>query len=436
MFTTLRRGLTGLALALLVAIPASLALLAIETSPRVADPGPPDARSVHETRDLARDLQELVASGAASGELSLRQDGINSALASLKRLVPGIAGRASVADGALALDLSLGAPVLPEGLWANLHLTLAASEHGLRVTSARVGRLPLPPQAVLGGLRMALDRALGDGLGPVALAGVSSLRIDPPEVTLAFSYDPDDREALFARFRDRAREFAGAGSTDRVWVHLWYLDRVDEDTDLPPGGSVLPFFRHIVAKSAALSKGEDRDELKAAFMALMLYCGDASLGPALGVRLNERRRGPENICNGTTLAGRDDLKRHFSVSAGIYAGSTGSAAAGMGELKELFDSRSGGSGFSFDDMAANAAGIRFAREFLDAPKSDWPAMLALVTREADILPALDGLPSGLSEAEFTQQYGNIDSPEYAAALAEINRRIDALPLYNRARTDG
>jgi len=166
-------------------------------------------------------------------------------------------------------------------------------------------------------------------------------------------------------------------------------------------------------------------------LALMVYCGAAELGPPVGVTLSPRRRGANNHCEGTTLGGRDDLKRHFVVSAGIYAASTGQAAFGLGELKELLDSNLGGSGFSFDDMAANAAGARFAATFLAAPPEDWSEMLALIRSEDDLLPPLDDLPRGLSEAEFRARYGDVESAAYQALVADIDARVAALPLHRR-----
>ncbi|MFT3975115.1 MAG: hypothetical protein QM699_17230 [Amaricoccus sp.] len=44
------------------------------------------------------------------------------------------------------------------------------------------------------------------------------------------------------------------------------------------------------------------------------------------------------------------------------------------------------------------------------------------------MPPIDGLPSGLSEAEFRRRFGDVDSPAYAAMVAEIRRRVAALPL--------
>ena len=80
-------------------------------------------------------------------------------------------------------------------------------------------------------------------------------------------------------------------------------------------------------------------------------------------------------------------------------------------------------------MAADAAGVRFAAAFLEAAPAEWPAMLAAIGGEADVMPALDGLAEGLDAATFQARFGGVDSPDYAAVVAEIGRRVAALPLY-------
>ncbi len=172
--------------------------------------------------------------------------------------------------------------------------------------------------------------------------------------------------------------------------------------------------------------------MRAAFYALALYCGDPDFGDQIGVTLKRTMQGRANGCEGTTLGARDDFKRHFVISAGLEAATASGAAFGMGELKELLDSNAGGSGFSFRDMVADAAGVRFARTFLAAPPDQWKPMLDRIADEDAILPAFADLPENLGEAEFRARYGDVDSPSYAAMVAEIDRRVDALPLYAAA----
>ena len=424
-----RRALRGL---LLVALPFLLLLavlaLALDTGPRIANPGPPDASAASHTRAVADGLRTLAATEGEAGRWSATEAEVNAVLAAAQRLVPGSYGVARIDGAAVTLDLAVGAPMMPAGLWANLHLAVAASEDGFRLASARIGRLPIPPALAREGLRRLLDRKLGDDLGTQALATIAAVRLDPPRATVVFDFDAVGRSEFFDRLRTRALDAAGRTAREQVYVQLWHLDRAVRRETLPRDGSVLPYLDKAV-RIAANQKGDPREEMRAALYALALYCGDPDFGAQIGVTLRDDLRGGANGCDRTTLGARDDLKRHFVISAGLQAATASNAAFGMGELKELLDSNEGGSGFSFRDMVADAAGVRFAQTFLDAPPERWKPMLARIDGEAAILPDFDDLPEDLSEAEFRDRFGDVDSAGYAAMVDEIEARLDALPFY-------
>ena len=46
-----------------------------------------------------------------------------------------------------------------------------------------------------------------------------------------------------------------------------------------------------------------------------------------------------------------------------------------------------------------------------------------------MMPAIDDLPDHMPDAEFKRRFGAVDSPAYNALVAEIDRRIAALPIY-------
>ena len=410
---------------------AFLAVLAVSDAPSVPDPGPPDAGDVADARTLAETVRDFVVAEAPRGSLTFDEDEVSAALLSTRRILPGLLGRFTVEDGIARMDLSAGGPLAPAGRWINLRLDLAASEDGLDVVSARVGRITLPAVLVEPVARLALDLYLGDGLGSEALGAISAVEIGASEMTVSFVFpEGEDTSTFFERLRARLRVIAGGEDTERIHTHLWWLHRAE----IPPEDGLLPYFRHVVETARRLSKNDDRAELESALFALALYCGDGRLGEAAGIRLNRTYR-LENTCRTVTLRGRRDLRKHFTVSAGLFAMRSEASVLGVGEIKELLDSGSGGSGFSLDDMAANASGLRFAEAFLSAPASDWPDMLDLIRTDNDILPPLDGLEAGMSAEEFEARFGDIDSPAYAAALAEIERRIDDLPLHARGRVN-
>lgn len=427
------RGLRVALVLALIAAPFVLLALAFQTQPSVRTAGPPDAAAAERAREVASGLRALLEDETPARRWTITEAQLNGALASAGRVIPGLSGRGSIGDAGAAIDVSFPVPKLSEALWLNLRFGLGASEQGIRVTEAQVGRLPLPPGLVVPVARLALDLGLGDGLGTTALAGIEAVRIDGRILEVALGHTSQERVALFEGVRDRLRDLSGG--TDREAIY-GYLDLYPYEVKrgvLPRTGSALPYLRHAVQAAFETSqRDDDAETIRAALYALALYCGDPRFGVAIGVALSDRLRGDSNRCKRTTLDAREDLRQHFVLSAGLYAASTGETAFGVGELKELLDSNEGGSGFSFDDIAADLAGARFAEVLLALPRSDWPAILAAIETEQDILPRIDDLPSGLSAAEFQARFGTVDSPEYQAMLEEIERRIAALPLYGSA----
>jgi hypothetical protein len=103
-----------------------------------------------------------------------------------------------------------------------------------------------------------------------------------------------------------------------------------------------------------------------------------------------------------------------------------------GEFKELLDAGDGGSGFSFADLAADMAGVKFAELLLDNTGRGWRAQTALATikDEKMFFPSIDGLPENLSQALFEAEYGGLQDARYQSLVTEIERRLGLLPLHS------
>ncbi len=126
------------------------------------------------------------------------------------------------------------------------------------------------------------------------------------------------------------------------------------------------------------------------------------------------------------MESRHDLATHFFVSALITAASDAATAGRMGIAKEVIDMQRS-SGFSFADIAADRAGIRFAESVLSGRLT--------LTRLADgfrvpiYMPAVDDLPEGLNAAQFIEQFGGVGDERFTQQLEAIRQRINALPPY-------
>lgn len=134
------------------------------------------------------------------------------------------------------------------------------------------------------------------------------------------------------------------------------------------------------------------------------------------------------LIRGATMCGRADLLKHFFVSAALTAASDGQQAYAMGVAKEVLDSHRK-SGFSFVDLAADRAGIRFARAVLSGELK--PVDIANDFNCYAFLPPYKDLPEGLTAAEFQQQYGSTGDARYLELIAEIDERIEQLTGYDQ-----
>jgi hypothetical protein len=172
-------------------------------------------------------------------------------------------------------------------------------------------------------------------------------------------------------------------------------------------------------------QGSPVAENRAAILVLALYVN----GKPLGIILPAADDWPRPMRGTVTLNGRDDLSKHFIISAALAAKAGGPLADAVGPYKEIEDSR-GGSGFSFNDIATNHAGTRFG-EYAANPAlaQKLQRQLSMGIGEKDIMPATDDLPESLPEKEFLKRFGGIGAPPYKKMMADIERRIAALPLY-------
>ena len=101
----------------------------------------------------------------------------------------------------------------------------------------------------------------------------------------------------------------------------------------------------------------------------------------------------------------------------------------IGLMKEVDDSR-GSSGFSFTDLGADKAGTRFGYQVTTPTSASYlQQQLANSVRKQDLMPEVSDLPEGLSESEFVQRFGGVDSPRYNQIVAKIDRRVAGLTLY-------
>ena len=129
------------------------------------------------------------------------------------------------------------------------------------------------------------------------------------------------------------------------------------------------------------------------------------------------------------LYGRGDWPQHFWVSAGLTLLSDADRSIAVGLTKELMDATPGGTGFSFSDLAADAAGNRFTRTATRDAESAraLQARILAGVRIGDFCPELRDLPEGISREDFHERYGGLGGAETRRVVDEIRRRLAGCP---------
>jgi hypothetical protein len=146
------------------------------------------------------------------------------------------------------------------------------------------------------------------------------------------------------------------------------------------------------------------------------------------VESDAERRERTAVLGSPTVRGRRDLCQHFVVSAALAELLSPAAAETAGLLKERLD-MAGKSGFSFVDLAADLAGIAFARQVRSDPRM--VARASVVFEVEGFVPDVAGLAEGLSKERFQADYGSETDPRFRKVLDDIRKRVHELPGYNK-----
>ncbi len=424
----MKRWLFFLILLAVLAAPPLLVLAAMEPAPIVRNELVSSPAAATRTRDIFRKIRALSTDYGAES-MTLSETDLNSMLATGLRPFKWVRGQASVSSDQVDIRLSADLSRLPGGKWLNLSASMPRSELGLELSAIRLGPYNLPPWIILPSLAYALDFALGDGLGHAALGAIDNVGIKDNKIVLGIGLDLAQRDVLAERARNAARQAAGLSKPEHIRVYIEAIDKSFAGGKLTRNGSLVPVLHHVLALASRRPAQTSRaDEVKAALFALAIACGHPRFQEIVGtVRLSDAAA--DGGCGKSALLGRLDLAQHFTISAGLHAAASSGVAFAIGELKELLDSNAGGSGFSFDDLAADRAGIALARALLDADEARLVHMLEQLRDETAIMPSIGQLPSGLSEREFRRQFTDVNSDAYKAVVVDIDRRISALPIY-------
>ena len=319
--------------------------------------------------------------------------------------------------GTARLQLSLRLPSQALTGWLNLEAQWQDSSGLPTLQRLAIGQLQVPAwlaSAALPGLVALLDLRAQSAL---AQQLVSHVGFGSRQLTLDYALPDNPQQAL-------AGGLMSPEEQARLKVYTEHLASLS--SELAATGPVSlsrllpPMF--ALATQRSTDKASAAHENRAALTALAILVNDQAL-PGL---VTDIPHPASNRPLSVTLLGRHDTPQHFLVSAVLSARGGGALADVIGLYKEVADSR-GGSGFSFNDLAADRAGTRLGLLAVGDPMA-FQARLAAGVLEADLMPRVADLPESMSAQEFRQRFGGVGAPAYRQMMDNIETRLNGLSL--------
>jgi hypothetical protein len=262
-----------------------------------------------------------------------------------------------------------------------------------------------------------------------AIAAINGFSIGAGQINVVYQWQPELMTQLTARGRDL---LISPENQQRLLAHARQLAVITNDPAIPRTASltklIAPMFQFAQQRG-----GSAVEENRAALMAMAMYIMGVNVGKVIG---QDGQALPRNGRHKFELSKRYDFAQHFLVSAGLASSAGTEFSDTVGLLKELDDSRSGGSGFSFTDLGADRTGVRLA-ELAVSNETNAKAVQGLLAGEVDeavFMAEFRDLPEFMPAAEFKQRFTDVGSTAYQQVANDIEQRISQMPLFAQLAT--
>ena len=397
-----------------------------------------DTNSAIKAKNVAKQLYKDLMDGKPGqrSTLTLSEDEINGIVALGTRGVPRLTGRVNVTRLGIRGALTLNVPNNPFGEYINLTTTILPSPKGLVVDYISIGSINISGNIAISLMEIILNKVIaGDTFGTKLISAIDSIEVVNSTLIFAYHSIPGLRNAIVStrgqmkEVRDNLELLGDPKIVKLYYERICTFHSQIDGLGQASVGYYLSTVSSFAEKRSYISEAPV-EENRAALLALAIFLGSSNFDKVIGA-LDEETLAACQPRNGQmVLANRNDLRLHFIFSAALKVISDSGISFAIGEFKELLDSQQGGSGFSFADLAADRAGIRFAEMALDENGALRVQHMALELRQEKVFfPSIAGLPEGIPQQVFDER-GGIEGDYYKQHLATINQRIDRLALYN------
>lgn len=421
--------------ALFIGLPVVAALTFLENTPAAVKQKTATTADASRARAMGRQAVDKMLNATKPSKLIFTQKDFNGMTALATRAVSRLSGATTINRLGLDMSLTFEVPQNPIGKYVNLQFGLVPSSTGLNVSHVTFGKINVSGATAITALRTGINLMLGNDEGTKFFNAIRSTHFTNQNMTLAFVPVPDLKGRLkkmskrLGDVRDRVALLGDPGTIQIYYAKLVEIDRIFAGRrNVSLAKFMGPLFQTVKDRSGF---SDPAAENQAALLAMVIYFGDARFEKLTGKVRTGVLKFHKPKTKGVRLAKRGDLLLHFIISAGLKIVSDSGISAAIGEYKELLDS-DGGTGFSFVDLAADTAGIRFAEAATNNKQTaiNLQNIMAGSTTETTFFPDITGLPEGLNDKTFNKLYGGMDGPKYKSMVQTIESRIATKAAYS------
>lgn len=416
----------------LVTLPVITLFFALQSTPLV-EPAPPlqfdDAARVKQL------LRENNPRKLAPGEIrstSISERDCNRVLGYILSRSPGrnrIAVSVHFGDNTLSTKATVRLPSNPFGKHLNIDADFEPTDNIARLTRLFIGAVWVP-SFLVNGARNVVEFIMSThddfAIFLEAAKSLKELRFEPQTAYIAYEW----KKGIMRQIKRTGQNLVFNDRDQKVFIRyhqeLIAVTEKEPNKNVPLHHILAPLFRLAQERTEA---GEDPvRENRILILTATTYTLHKRLHRLIGTDPWEGDR--ESPAKRIELNGRQDLAKHFMVSAALTASMDSGLAQFAGVFKEVSDAK-GGSGFSFADLLADKAGVNMGELAIASPdKAKWlQQKMAQSQSSADYMPSQDQLPEGLQEAAFKQRFQDLDSQTYRKTETEISDTISTCPLY-------
>ena len=310
------------------------------------------------------------------------------------------------------------------GDYVNITAQIRQSQQTLDIKALEIGDITVPDAISKWLFQQAHQQLLTNSAEyRASIKSLTALTLDKQRLDIAFIWNKDIAQQVKNKM---AGTIFSEDMLNRMNAYTQYLSNVipSISASRPSLTTLLqPMFNYAVNRSR---NNDPTLENRALFIVLGAYMLDKNIPEFMG--------DPNAVIlphKDFYLKNRDDLSKHFLVSAALTALADPAIAHAIGLEKEIKDS-AGGSGFSFADLAADKAGVTLANTALSSIPyaSIVQQRLSNYSIESDFMPDIQHLPEGLQNINFKRIYHDTDSDDYKRIISLIDLRIERCGIYN------